>query len=287
MASIKELKIKITSLKSTGKITKAMKMIAATKLRKAQLAVDNSKPYDASLKRILNNVLLSMDIENPLSKVREDVKKVHILIFTSDRGLCGPFNASILKETNKFVLEKQSEGKEVKISYAGKRGYDYLNKRFTLGKYYEQAIKLGSYDQAKEICDDLLKYFKVGEDDEVYLAYNYFKSAISQIPTLEKLFPIAPVEVANSQNTADFIFEPKAEDIVEKMIMQTVRFTVYSSLLNSLASEHAARMTAMDNASKNAGELIDKYTLQMNRARQAAITTELTEIVSGAESLKG
>lgn len=297
MGSIKELKIKIASLKNTRKITKAMKMIAATKLRKAQLAVIASKPYDNALKRILSQTLSVADNESPLTKKRNQVKKIHLLIFTSDRGLCGGFNSSILKQVNTFIGEKKN--KEILLSFAGKQGYDYFEKKISNTTFYKEAIKRGSYAEVENICNNLQVSFEKEECDEVYFIYNHFKSAVLQIPKIEKLFPYS----ANQDNVDDsasefdisfyssiehlFIFEPNVQEIFEKVLSETIRFSIYYALLNSLASEHASRMTAMDSATKNAGELIDKYTLQMNRARQAAITTELTEIVSGAESLKG
>ena len=286
MASIKELKLKINSLKNTGKITKAMKMIAAVKLRKAHLAVVAVKPYVTHLRGLFNKVLASTDVVNPLSVPRNKVKKVHLLIFTSDRGLCGAFNNNIIKETLKFIEEQKKRECEVILSYAGKHGFNYFEKKITSAKFYEEAVKLGSYDIAQKISDDLLAEFQSEEFDEVYLLYNHFKSAISQIPRIDKLFPVEP-DVTDDKLTSLDLFEPSVDIILHEIISQIVRFSVYDALLNSLVSEHASRMTAMDNASKNADELIDKYTLQMNRARQAAITTELTEIISGAESLKG
>ncbi len=288
MASIKELKLKINSLKSTGKITKAMKMIAAVKLRKAQKAVTAIKPYTRNLQGLLNKTLSAVSVENALITPRDKVKKIHLLVFTSDRGLCGAFNNGILKEVDKFVQEQKQKGCEVVLSYAGKRGYDFFEKKLPSDRFYSEAIKLGSYEEAEKISRDLLTHFETQESDEVYLLYNYFKSAISQIPQIEKLFPVETKTTPDDEPKSYLdLFEPNVEAILNEVVIQTVRFSVYEALLNSIASEHASRMTAMDNASKNAGELIDKYTLQMNRARQAAITTELAEIVSGAESLKG
>ena len=289
MATIKELSSKIASLKNTRKITKAMKMIATTKFRRAQKAVENSQPFAKGMKSMLTNVLSAIDLSestNPLLAIREEVKKVQVMLFTSDRGLCGPFNANVIKETAKLIHTKREAGAQVFLCVAGKKGNDFFSKRIGVNHFYPETLKDDPMVQAKLISNDLIKTFLTEEADEIYLTFNEFKSAVSQRPTVQCLFPLAP-QGEQVKGAGDVLFEPGVAELADKLIRQTVSFTLYSALLNSLASEHASRMTAMDSATHNAGDLIDKYTLLKNRARQAAITTELTEIISGAESLKG
>ena len=291
MATIKELKKKVGSLKNTRKITNAMKMIAATKLRKAQNAVEESRPYANELEKLLQDTMASSTVQVPLTKEKSEIKLIRLIIFTSDRGLCGPFNSNIIKAANKFIRQKRSEGIEISLSIAGKKAYDFFKNKLESLKHYPEVIKTGDYKNSTKICNQAIEDFLNNNVDAVYVIYNHFKSAINQITELQQLLPIKlkTEEINNKKIVAEVknIYEPSSDLLLPALVDKAVKFDLYKCLLNSLASEHASRMNAMDNATNNAGDLIDKYTLSMNRARQAAITTELVEIISGAESLKG
>ena len=295
MLGIKEYNQKIDSLRSTKKITSAMKMIAATKLRRAQARKEESVPYNKSLQKVLHR-LRSIAGENKglLLEGHPEVKKIHILVYTSDRGLCGSFNSSAVKKALKLAEDAKAEGKEVSFSFIGKKAHDFYKKRdFTIDHYYEEVLKNPSIESIDPVVKDLLEGFKEGTYHEVYLVFSRFKSALSQKPQAQMVLPMQgetdradqPKDDDTLEKEVEYIFEPKVEELLLLLLPKLFRFQVFHALLDSTASEHGARMTAMDSATGNCSKLIDRYVLLRNRARQAAITTELTEIVAGKEAL--
>ena len=285
MATLKDIKKRIGSLKNTGQITKAMKMVSAAKLRRAQEAITSARPYAEKMQEVLSSLASGADATaNPLLEVRES-KKAGVILFTSGRGLCGGFNSNLIKEAEKFIAA-ELPGKEVIMSFYGKKGQEYFKRRGVdaVGSYKLEAGQ-ESYDVATNISADLIKAYEEGEIDEVYLVYGKFQSAMTQIPSVERLLPIVPEESTDMAEAVDFLFEPDADAILADLLPKYVTSQVYKSVLETAASEHGARMAAMDSASKNASEMIDKLTVQYNRARQATITTELMDIINGAEAV--
>jgi len=285
MATLKDIKKRIGSLKNTGQITKAMKMVSAAKLRRAQEAIVAARPYADKMQEVLSSLASGADATaNPLLEVR-DSKKAGVILFTSGRGLCGGFNANLIKEAERFIRAELS-GKEVLMSFYGKKGQEHFKRRGVdaVGNYKLEVGQQG-YDVATEVSTDLIKAYEAGEIDEVYVVYGKFQSAMTQIPSVEKLLPIVPEESADVTEAVDFLFEPDANAILADLLPKYIISQVYKAVLETAASEHGARMSAMDSASKNASEMIGKLTIQYNRARQAAITTELMDIINGAEAV--
>ena len=285
MATLKDIKKRIGSLKNTGQITKAMKMVSAAKLRRAQEAIVAARPYAEKMQEVLSSLASGADATaNPLLEVR-DSKKVGVVLFTSGRGLCGGFNSNLIKKAEKFIAA-ELPGKEVLMSFYGKKGQEHFKRRGVdaAGDYKIETGQQG-YDIATDISSDLIKAYEEGEIDEVYLVYGQFQSALTQIPSVEKLLPIVPEESAELAEAVDFLFEPDADAILADLLPKYIISQVYKAVLETAASEHGARMAAMDSASKNASEMIDKLTVQYNRARQATITTELMDIINGAEAV--
>lgn len=281
MASVRDIRRRIRSVRNMQQITKAMKMVAASKLRKAQDKVIAARPYARQLQEVLARLAQAqVDINHPLLQERP-VEKIGYVIVTSDRGLCGGYNANLIRMTNTLIAE---EAHEVKLVTVGRKGRDFYRR----GKLEILAEFVGlsdnpSYGQAKEIAQEVISLYESGELDEVYIVYNEFISAISQRPTKVKLLPIdKPEQVSNRE----YIFEPSPEEILTTLLPKYVETQVFRTLLEGKASEMGAKMTAMGAATDNAKELIDRLTLQMNRARQAAITTEISEIVGGASALE-
>ncbi len=287
MPSLKEYNVKITSLKNTAKVTKTMKMVSTSKFRKAQEAQNNSRLYADQLKGVISRLASSAtDSTHPLMKARE-VKKVLVVVYSSDRGLCAGFNSNLFKFVTKWFKANKGKYESVDFVSTSKRSTSatkHWNGKLLLK--YEDKSGSPDFAMAKEIGELAQQKFTAGDYDEVLLAYSRFESALSQKPTLEKILPISSVGQEKSTDNADYIYEPNQNDLLSYMLPKTVNFSVFSALLESAAGEHAARMTAMDNATTNAKKLINEYTIRRNRARQAQITTELTEIVAGAESLK-
>jgi F-type H+-transporting ATPase subunit gamma len=287
MPSIKDYNVKLASLKNTQKITKTMKMVSASKLRRAHEAQKNAKEYEGKLNLLIAGLLATLQGDShPLLCPRPKVKKTLVLVFTSDRGLCGGFNNNLCRHVYNWILDKQRETQQVEVSCCGQRGHTFFRNRATVKSNYEDVTAKPKFYKAVEIGKKLVSCFMAHEYDEVYLARNIFKSALSQNPDIKKLLPVVSDEIEHGEALpSQYIFEPMEKDLLEMLIPRTVYFRIYYSLLENSAGEHGARMTAMDNATNNANELIDKNTLIRNRARQAAITTELTEIVAGAEAL--
>ena len=293
MASLKDLRDRIGSVKNTRKITSAMKMVAAAKLRRAQDQAEASRPYAERMERMLSDLASRSSSDLPLIAGTGKSDTHMIILGTADRGLCGGFNANLVKEARKMIGELQSAGKQVKIYCIGKKGAQALNREYgdLIVKRVEDLDKPAlSYSKAGAIADDILTMFDDGAFDAATLIYAQFQSAIAQIVTRQQLVPFA-VEAADGKDQTDetddsaYEFEPSEEGILAELLPRNVGVQVYKALLENAASEQGARMTAMDNATRNAGDMIDKLTLLYNRSRQAAITKELIEIVSGAEAL--
>lgn len=290
MANLKEVRTRITSVSSTQQITKAMKLVSATKLRRAQNAITQMRPYAEKLNGILANLADSIEVESlKVYFEPREVKKVLLVVITSDRGLCGGFNSSVIKLTNRLIADKYA-GKNVTILPVGKKGGEFFSRanahvdasyRDTfLNLTGEAGFNLGSF---------LLDVYKEGKYDAIELVYNQFKNAATLILTNEAFLPINVNNFGKKDNAKknDYIFEPSAEEILEELIPRILKTQLYRALLDSFASEHGARMVAMDKATENAGDLLKSLKVEYNRARQAAITTEISEIVSGAAAQAG
>ena len=295
MASLRTIRTRIKSVRNTQKITKAMKMVAAAKLRRAQEAVVRARPYAHLIDEMLEALARApaeADLPaHPLMRVRP-VRRVEVLLMTSDRGLCGGFNANIIRRGQRFLVEEGADLEKVQFSTVGRRGREFAKKKgLASRKDYAGFFGKLRFANAKEIADDLIHAYLADELDAVYILYNEFKSAISQQISLKQLLPIVPREEAKAVDPkaaqpAPHLYEPSRPEVLRELLPRHLAMQVWRALLESEASEHGARMTAMDAATKNASTMIGSLTLQYNRARQAAITKELMEIVSGAEALK-
>jgi F-type H+-transporting ATPase subunit gamma len=288
MPSLRDIKRKITSVKKTQQITKAMKMVAAAKLRRAQERVIAARPYSRKMLAVIANLAARVErAQHPLLAKREP-RKMKLLVLTSDRGLCGAYNTNIARKAVEAVREFQAQGKEVTVNVVGRKGRDFFRRRpaYKLGKMWTD-LGMIDYEKAADVGKNIVERFAAGETDEVYLLYNEFKSVIQQKVTLEKLLPVEPPAEADPFMAAvDYLYEPSAETILGSILPKHIEVQVYRSMLESQASEMGARMTAMDSATRNAKEMIERLTLKFNKQRQAAITKEISEIVGGAEALK-
>jgi F-type H+-transporting ATPase subunit gamma len=294
MPNLDDLKKRIGSVKSTQKITKAMKMVAAAKLRRAQESAESSRPYADSMRDLIGAISSGY---SPTSTERnlltgDENDNVHMLIlFTSERGLCGGFNSIVTKSLREKIVNLQKENKTVKIICVGKKGYDILKRQYSeiITEVIDmREVKSVSYQDAKNISDKIIKMFFDGEFDKCSIFYNKFQSVISQIPTEQQIVPIELEEDSSNEGTTDqsaFDFEPGESEILEELLPLNFTIQIFKALLESAASEQGARMSAMDNASRNASDMIDNLTLFYNRSRQAVITKELIEIISGAEAV--
>lgn len=287
MASLKSIKKRIVSVKNTRQITKAMKMVSAAKLRRAQENVVAARPYAGKLAEVLERLARKQDMDvHPLMEKRPAEKALLILV-TSDRGLCGGFNANISKAAERFIRERKGSYQELSVMTIGRKGYEYLKNRQKIYKSYTNIFSTLNYQTAALLAQEVVEGYLNAEYDEVFLLFNAFKSVMSQDITLQQLLPVTPPEEQEEEYAPEYIYEPSKDALLGELLPKHIEVQIFKSLLESVASEHGARMTAMDSASKNATEMIGKLTLQYNRARQAAITTELMEIISGAESIKG
>jgi F-type H+-transporting ATPase subunit gamma len=289
MASLKSIKKRIVSVKSTRQITKAMKMVAAAKLRRAQENVVAARPYASKLREVMERLAQSQESDpHPLMARRDTSPRALILLVTSDRGLCGGFNANISKAAERFIQEHRDDYSEITLATVGRKGYDFLKNRQKIVKNYSGVISKPTYQSAALIAQEVVQGFMDEEYDDVFLFFNAFRSVMSQDITCEQLLPITPpVSKEETESGVQYIYEPTKGELLGELLPKSIEVAIFKAMLESVASEHGARMTAMDSASKNATEMIGKLTLIYNRARQAAITTELTEIISGAESIKG
>lgn len=289
MATLRDIKRRIKAVQSTSKITKAMKMVAASKFRKAQQRMFEMRPYADRMNAILTNLAGSAEGEvHPLLAIRPR-RNVEVLVLTSDRGLCGAFNANILKAVTKHIAGLKNEGFEVNISSVGRKAIDFFKRRHIgLRRSWAGISGKISYSNAQEIAADIIGIYSNEEVDEVVLVYNEFKSVVAQRVVITRLLPLAPITAAEeSLPVYNFIYEPSMKAIFNNLVPKNVEIQIFRALLESQASEEAARMSAMENATKAANEMIDSLTLQFNKARQATITKELMDIVGGVEALKG
>ena len=295
MASLKEVKSRIVSVSSTQQITKAMKMVAAAKLRKAQNRIIRMRPYAKKLSDVLQNVSSDNDqnVENPYAEDRL-IEKVLIIVITSDKGLCGPFNSSVFKATSKLINDRYrnvSDSGNLTIMPIGKRALDFYKRKGVKSvDDFAQLFGSLSFNQARKAAEFAMKGFLEQEYDRVDIVYNEFKNVATQILRTEQLLPVVSAvseEGETSPSATDYIYEPSKVEIIEELIPKSLKITFFTALLDSNASEHGARMTAMDKATENAGELLKELRLSYNRTRQAAITKEILEIVAGAEALSG
>ena len=302
MPNLKDLKIRINSVKSTQKITSAMKMVAAAKLRRAQESAEAARAYADRMQRMVVSVGESVGgIEGaPPMLVGTGSQETHLIVAcTADRGLCGGFNASIVREVRQMARDLKRDGKTVKILCVGRKGRDALKRDFEndiIHTFEGIGRRNVEYTEAREVANRIADMFEGGEYDVSTIVFNRFKSAMTQTPTAQRLIPLAAPEAHEMEKketaapgasgpSAVYIYEPEEDEILKELLPMNIGVQVFQALLESAASEHGARMTAMDNATRNAGEMIDKLSLTYNRTRQAAITTELVEIVSGAEAL--
>ncbi|MFK7870189.1 MAG: F0F1 ATP synthase subunit gamma [Roseobacter sp.] len=292
MPSLKDLKNRIESVKSTRKITKAMQMVAAAKLRRAQEAAEASRPYTERFNAVMAGLASSVGESDSAPKLLTGTgsDKVQLLIvMTSERGLCGGFNSNIAKLARGHAQKLLAEGKEVKILTVGKKGRDQMKRdysQFYIGHVDLSEVKRVGYANAQDIARDVLDRFDAGEYDVATLFYSKFVNVVSQIPTAQQIIPAKfETEGEGDASNALFDYEPSEEAILADLLPRGVATQIFAGLLENAASEQGARMSAMDNATRNAGEMIDKLTIEFNRSRQAVITNELIEIISGAEAL--
>ena len=293
MPSLKDIRSRIETTKNTQQITKAMKMVSAAKLRRAQLNIVNLRPYANTVLSVIADVATTQKVEHPLLSRTLEPKRVLLVVMTSDRGLCGAFNTNVNKFAERYYRENKDKLEKIDFLFIGRKATDYFKRRNIVG--VDNVLNLArevSYALASKVAERLMEDFRNYHYDEIRVVYNEFKSAIQQNVVCEKLLPIeietrATINKGTAGFPPDMIFEPSAGAIIEQLIMKHFHVQVYRMMCESVAAEHGSRMTAMENATKNAGEMINSLTLTYNKLRQASITTELIEITSGAEALKG
>jgi F-type H+-transporting ATPase subunit gamma len=291
MPSLDDLRKRIKSVKSTQKITKAMKMVAASKLRKAQENAEKGRPYSEKMSNIILNLSNSItDKENaPKLLTGTGTDKVHLcVVLTADRGLCGGFNSNIVKKAKPFFEKIKSEGKSLQIITVGSKGYDQLKRIYgsqIIEKISFKDSKVANYLDAEIVGKKIIELFEKNEFDMCTIFYNQFKNVITQIPQEQQIIPLKSNEIKKNSVEDNYEFEPEEDEILSNLLPKNISTQIFKAMLENSASEQGSRMTAMDSATRNAGELVDKLTIYYNRSRQAAITKELIEIISGAESL--
>ena len=290
MANLKEIRSRIGSVSSTMQITSAMKMVSAAKLKRAQDAITAMRPYSQKLTELLQNLSATLDGDTggKFSEQRE-VNNVLVVAITSNRGLAGAFNTNVIKAVNNLISETYS-GKNVDMITLGKKGNDILKKSGKILENDNQIIDTPTFENSSEIAEKLMDFYSEGKYDKIIVVYNHFRNAATQVILKEQFLPILPPKVEEgkeSDSETSYIFEPSKEEIIEELIPKSLKIQLFKALRDSVASEHGARMTAMHKATDNATELRDELTLQYNKARQAAITNEILEIVGGAEALAG
>lgn len=288
MPSLKSYRTRITSVKNTRKITRAMKLVSAAKLRRAQQAAVSHRSYADHLRNIIANVAArSEELPHPLMKEREGTRTLAVLL-TSDRGLCGGFNSNISRATDRWVFRHKNEFDSIELQYIGRKGRDYFSARPGAATNRDVEV-LAPLDESTpdKTTRDITNVFLNGEYDQVFLVYNKFLTALNQEITFERILPIEPAQLPESEALFDYLYEPSQEAVLDRILPAYLSARIDQAIHESVASEHGARMTAMESATKNAEEMIGRLTLEYNRARQAAITTELMEIIGGAEALKG
>ena len=288
MANLKDIKKRITSVKSTQQITKAMKMVAAARFRKAGQAIEAARPYAAKMQQVLASLALREDpAAHPLLQKHDRRGKALVLVMSSDRGLCGGFNLNVAKAAEQFVRNNADGFDSYEVVVIGRKGREQLKTRGLIpDKVYEDVTADATYATAALIGQEVVQGYEQGDVDAVYLVYNAFFSAIRQEVTVDQLLPITPAEAEAEVFPVQPLYEPARGEVLSSILPKHVEVQIYRAFLESLASEHGARMSAMESASKNASEMIAALTLQYNRVRQAVITTELVEIISGASSVQ-
>lgn len=286
--SLRDIKRKAKAVEKTKQITRAMNMVAASKLKNAQLRMENFRPYAQKITEVLDSLASRVSgSTNPLLAVREP-QKIRLIVMTSDRGLCGGFNTNIMKSVEGFIRQKTSQGQEVSLICVGKKGRDFFRKKVTVISQFIDVLGSFNISLASKIGEEVLGPFAKEEYDELYVAYNEFRSIASQRPVITRLLPVSaegetPQEV--KEGAVEYVYEPSEEELLAQILPMYVRVLIFRGLLETSAGEHGARMAAMDNATKNCEEMKQTLTLRFNKARQAAITTELMDIVGGAEAL--
>jgi F-type H+-transporting ATPase subunit gamma len=290
MPSLKAIRKRIASVKNTKKITAAMKLVAGARLRRAQEAIWAARPYAQRMQEVIGELAARAGAEShPLLALRDE-KRVALILISSDRGLCGGFNSNIARRTERFMIDNSDKFAEINLHIVGKKGRDYFKRRHA-GKIKHDWPAAPSSEKAqglaREIASSATQLFLANDVDAIYLVYNEFKSAISQRVTVEPLLPVVPMKLDDAQGRNDFKYEPSRDELLSHIVPLHVEVQIYRAILESIASEFGARMSAMDSATSNASDMIGRLTLEFNRARQAAITKELMEIVGGAEALKG
>ncbi len=285
MPNLLDLRRRVRSIKNTQQITKAMKMVSAAKLRRAQDRILSARPFALKMLEVLNSLATRADPKaHPLLVVRE-LQRVEVVVITADKGLAGAFNANILKEAMSF-LEKENAG-ALELQVVGRKARDFFRRRdFTIRSEYVDIFRDLTYEHCREVAGPIMERYMEGSLDAVYVIYNQFKNVMQQDVVAERLLPLEKLRFERPEEQFDYIYEPTAKEILADLLPTHVEYQVWRALLESAAAEHAARMTAMDSATKNASELIDHLTLTMNRVRQASITNEILEVVSGVEALK-
>ena len=294
MPNLKDIRSRIASVKNTQKITSAMKMVAAAKLKRAQDAVEAARPYATKMVHVIDGLASRVEVgAHPLLRQPEQERKILVIVVSSDRGLCGGFNASLFRTLDRFLRDKAEVCESIELVTIGRKGNQFFRKNQTIARDFTGILGAVTFPKAKEVAAYAMSRFNAGEVDHVYLVYNEFRSAISTIPRVEGILPLNTLkEDADEAQPAqgpsvEYIYEPDEQTLLNQLLPNSVEVRVFQALLESEASEHGSRMTAMDNATSNASDMIKALTLQYNRARQAFITKELVEIVSGAEALKG
>lgn len=284
MPSLLDIRRRIRSVKNTQQLTKAMKTVSAAKLRRAQERVMSARPYAEQLKRVLGNLTASVEnVAHPLLEVRPE-ERILFIVVTADRGLCGAFNANINRTAQNFIREHKDQ--KIQLATVGRKGRDFFRRRgVSIAFEFVNIFSRLDYGNAKDIAEVVIKAYTEAEVDAVYIVYNEFKSVIQQRVVVEKVLPLSRGELNQTEPQPDYIFEQQPQEIFNRLLPRYVEIQIFRALLESAASEHGARMASMDTASRNAGDMIDMLTLNMNRIRQAAITREIIEVVSGAGAL--
>jgi F-type H+-transporting ATPase subunit gamma len=286
MPSLKKIRTRIASVKNTQKITRAMKLVAAARLRRAQMNIVAARPYARHLMGVIAEVSARAEGAHPLL-ARRTPKRVGLIVLTSDRGLCGGFNGNVNRRTERWWAEHKDELEEIRLIVIGRKGIEYLKRRkYPLAREYMGVVGAAALGKAQEIARAAVADFTHKRLDAIYVVYNEFKNAAQQRLVVEPLLPVDPVEIPEHVGRYDFKYEPSRAELLDRLLPQYVEIEVYRCILESIASEFGARMTAMENATSNASEMIGRLTLEFNRARQASITKELMEIIGGSEALK-
>lgn len=288
MPSLRQIRRKIGSVKGTQRIMRAMKLISAVKLQRAQGLLQSYRPYSDTFEEIARNLATRCDSEShPLLRRSEEKKKLHLVFMTSDRGLCGSFNSNLIRKVETYLATDAKKYDQVTFRFIGRRGRDHFTRRKTRAvKSYVGVNERNFGEASSEVAAALIHEFIKGECDEIILIYNYFKSALSQIITFERLLPIEPATIGDDSNTIDYLYEPTRRDVLRYVLPKYVQVRVERAIIESITSEHAARMAAMENATRNSDDVVRRLTLLFNKTRQALITKELMDIVNGTEALR-